>query len=571
MRVSLGKYCVHLLRSGAEKDKMQIYLRLVDETLNMNKNVIFLVPEINLASYAVQLFLDRYGSDCVAEMHSGLSNLQRSEQLRRIIDNKVKIVVGTRMAVFAPLKNLGLIIMNGENDSSYKSLSAPRYSTKEIAVFRAKYNECTLILSSATPTLKSSFAAQKGEYCLHILERRCNNVAPRTKSEALKEPKADHTAAGQKIAVSHYPDHIVDNGELRRKKNMIASSIEVIDMHSELQNGNTTPISSMLLRSLKQNILNSLQSVLILNRRGYHTLIKCRECGNAVLCPGCGVPLNQRISDKLLFCHRCGYSEGLVKICPKCRSKRIFYTGFGTEKIEEMIKNIFPEARVLRLDSDANLSGKVLLNTFTDFADGKYDIAVGTQACTRMFRAPKVALIGIISVDEILGGNSFDSAEKAFALISNAVRMCDESNFPGKVLIQTFEPQSELIKWAVNRDYESFYKAETAIRKTLLQPPYCDICEIGFSANNEQKIMKYCTDFFKHLLAIISEEKSKSLPLRVFNPSADDYGKPVGKYKYKIIIKCKNNEHFRKMLSGVLTNFWRKNKISGVRMTIDFD
>ncbi len=516
---------VHLLHGVTGSGKTLVLLKLIDYVLSQNKGIIYMVPEICLTSQVVRMFKSRYGEN-VAIMHSGLSYLQRFEEWKRIKSGKVKIVVGTRMSVFAPLDNLGLIIIDEEQEHTYKSEFTPRFNAKDIAKFRSKYNKSMLIFCSATPSVESYFLSQTGKYRLHTLEERYNK---------LSLPK-----------------------------------VEIIDMNLEYKKGNTTPFSSRLIDLMDSNLRNHEQSIILINRRGYHTFARCRTCGEVITCPNCNISLNYHLTNKKLMCHYCGYSTNFIEICPKCSDSRMLYSGIGIQKVEEILNNIFPSAKVLRVDSDVIMSEKSYEDIFNEFSEGNYDIMIGTQMISKGFNFPKVTLVGVLSADTMLWNNDFRSYEKAFSLITQVVGRSGRDVLPGVALIQSYTPENEVIKLASRQDYKEFYKSEISIRKALLYPPFCDICVVGFVGKKEYNVKKYSERFFEILCSMAKNERG-NLPLRVFNPLPGKIRKIGDKYRYKIIIKCKENEEFRSLLKEVFKNIEKSIKISNVNIFIDIN
>jgi primosomal protein N' (replication factor Y) len=525
LRKNFVKGSANLLHGVTGSGKTLILLKLIDYVLPQQKGIIYMVPEICLTTQVVGMFKSRYGEN-VAIMHSGLSYLQRFEEWKRIKMGKVKIVVGTRMAVFSPFENLGLIIIDEEQEHTYKSEFTPRFNAKDIAKFRSKYNKSMLILCSATPSIESYFLSQTGKYKLHALDKRYNN---------LNLPK-----------------------------------VEITDMNLESKRGNTTHFSSRLIELIGSNLKRREQSIILINRRGYHTFAKCKKCGEVLTCPNCSISLNYHLANKKLMCHYCGYSANFIEMCPKCGDSRILYSGLGTQKVEETLNNIFPSARVLRVDSDILTSQKSYEDIFSEFSSGNYDIMIGTQMIAKGFNFSKVTLVGVLSADNMLWNNDFRSYEKTFSLITQVVGRSGRGVLPGIALIQSYTPENEVIKLAAVQNYKRFYRSELSVRKALLYPPFCDICMVGFVGKKEYNVKKYCEKFFE-ILCGVAESKRGKVPLRIFKPIPGSIKKIGDKYIYKIVIKCKENEEFRWVLKEVFENTKKSIKISNVNVFIDIN
>jgi primosomal protein N' (replication factor Y) (superfamily II helicase) len=520
-----GKGGVSLLYGVTGSGKTQVFMRLIDRVLEDGRGVIVLVPEISLTPQTISLFHARYGG-CVAVLHSGLSLGERLDEWKRIKNGSASIVVGTRSAVFAPFENLGLIIMDEEQEGTYKSESTPRYHAREIAKYRCAYHKCLLVLSSATPSVESYYHALSGKYTLNVLPERF--------------------------------------GPARLPK------VEVVDMNGEIEKGNIGIISETLAASLRENFDNGMQSILLLNRRGYNTFASCSECGHVAECPNCSISLTYHAANNRLMCHYCGYSIPFTRECPKCHAERMRYLGFGTQRAQEQLAQLLPEARILRLDADSTMTRFAYDKKLKQFSEGAYDIIIGTQMVAKGLDFENVTLVGVLSADQALYSDDFRSYERAFDLLTQVVGRSGRGKYEGKAVIQTFTPENPIIRLAAQQNYTEFYQQEIALRKSLLYPPYSDICVIGFVGRDENKVHAACMDFFT-LLCNTAKEDYADQPLRVLRPSPARIERVSNRYRYKLIIKCRNNRRIRKMISDLLIQFAADRKHADVTAFADMN
>lgn len=422
--------------------KTVVYLRLIDEMLDKGKNVIVMVPEIALTPQTLNLFMSRYGRE-VAVFHSALSAGQRLDEWKRVRNENVRIVVGTRSAVFAPLENLGLIIIDEEQEHTYKSEQTPRYSAKDVARFRCAYHKALLVFSSATPSIETFAKAQAGQYTI-------NRLSKRYSSSVLPE-------------------------------------VRIVDMLTEALSQSSN-FSEELRSRLQYNLENGKQSILLINRRGYNTFAECKACGHVLTCPSCSISMTYHHANGRLMCHYCGYSEPFTDVCPECGSHDVRYSGTGTQKIEDELAALFPKARILRMDADSTMGRYSHENKLKDFADGKYDILLGTQMVAKGLDFENVTLVGVINADQQLNNDDFRSQERTFDLLTQVVGRAGRGQYKGTAVIQTCNPENDVIQIAARQDYDAFFKDELKTRKMLIYPPYCDICLIGFIGENEPKV-----------------------------------------------------------------------------------
>lgn len=517
------KPCVSLLYGVTGSGKTSVFMKLIDRVSRDGRGIIVMVPEIALTPQIINIFKARYGGD-VAVFHSALSLGERLNEWKRVRCGEAKIAIGTRSAVFAPVKNLGLIIMDEEQEYTYKSESTPRYHAREVAKFRCKDNSCMLLLSSATPSIESYYKAQSGVYSLFTLSKRYGKAQ--------------------------------------------LPPVLVADMNIEQEQGNKTVVSQVLLQSLQENLADGKQSILLLNRRGYNTFVACRHCKEVVSCPNCSISLTYHSANNRLMCHYCGYSISLTDKCPSCHEHGLRFSGTGTQKAEETLAALLPEAKILRIDADATMRKNSHETLLGAFKRGEYDILVGTQMVAKGLDFPNVTLVGVLSADQILYNDDYRSFERSFSLLTQVVGRAGRGDCPGRAVIQTFTPDSHVINLAAMQDYIAFYNTEIAMRRGLLYPPFSDICMIGFVGDNELLAANAAKEFTR-LLCQSARENYPKLPLRVLGPTAAAVKKVSNKFRYKTVLKYKNSRDFRKMLSQLIVDFGKISKFSRVTVYVD--
>ncbi|MEE8705134.1 MAG: primosomal protein N' [Oscillospiraceae bacterium] len=498
--------------------KTSIFLKLIDHVQQDEKGIILMVPEISLTSQMIEIFHRRYGAQ-VAVFHSGLSMGERMDEWKRVRDGKASIVIGTRSAVFAPLPKIGLIILDEEQEDTYQSEQSPRYHARDIAHFRCAYHHALLLLASATPRIETYYAAQKKQIGFDVLSKRFGTA--------------------------------------------ILPQVEICDMNREIEAGNTTILSSSLLEALKQAFLKGQQAILLLNRRGYNTFASCRACGHVMTCPHCSISLTYHRANGRLMCHYCGYSIPFTKECPSCHEEKVHFGGSGTQKAEEQLQNLLPEAKILRLDTDATMSKNAYEIKLNQFRRHEYDLIVGTQMVAKGLDFENVTVVGVLSADQALYCDDFRSYEHTFDLLTQVVGRAGRGNLRGKAFIQTYTPENPILDLAKRQDYPAFYQSEIAIRKAMLYPPFADICVIGFIGKNEQAVKKCSASFLERLQEIALSEYSE-LPLRVLSPSPASIPRVSDKYRYKLMIKCRNSKRFREMISRLLISFGKNHEFRGI-------
>ena len=511
-----------LLYGVTGSGKTQVYLKLIDEALKSDKGIIVMIPEISLTPQLLSVFYERYGSK-VAVLHSALSLGQRLDEWKRIKRGEVQIVVGTRSAVFAPFDKIGLIIIDEEQEHTYKSEMTPRYHTREVASYRIGCHNGLLLLTSATPSIDTYTKAMCGSYSLFKLENRYGNaVLPTVET----------------IDITYQSDMVLEN------------------------------VSKKLADEIKSTVDNGKQCILLLNRRGYNTYVSCTECGTVATCPNCSISMTYHIKNGRLMCHYCGYSIPYTKKCNNCNNDTLKFVGAGTQKLEEELNLIVPDAKILRMDTDTTNSRYSYEENFNSFGKGEYDILVGTQMVAKGLNFENVTLVGVLSVDQMLYNDDYKSGERVFDLITQVVGRSGRGKSPGKAYIQTAFSDSEIICLAKEQDYDSFYDIEINMRKQMVYPPFCDICVIGFSSEKDYSVTTSSHEFLTALKSL-HIEKYSDLNIIVLGPVSPRISKVGGKFRSRIIIKCRNDKKFREMISELLKDF-DKNK-NNVNIYVDIN
>lgn len=513
-----SKKNVVLLQGVTGSGKTEVYLRLSERILQEGKSVLMLVPEINLTPRMVEYFSRRFGPK-VAILHSELTQAERYDEYRRIKRGDASIVVGARSAVFAPLSNIGLIILDEEHVESYKQDNAPYYHAREVAIFRAEAVGAKVVLGSATPSLESKARALKGVYALSRLSHRINERALPSTSIVDLTDRDNFSKASEKL-------------------------------------------SKPLLTKIKEKVERNEQVMLLINRRGYWTNIMCSSCGHIFVCPSCGGNLTYHTDDQMLKCHHCGYVERFPSLCPECGSSKLMRTGYGTERVVKELNDLFPSYRVARLDSDVGKVGKNVEKTLNAFKRHEYDILVGTQMIAKGHDFPDVTLSGVVLADIGLSLPTYRAAERTFELIAQAVGRSGRSKNVGEALIQTYNPSHYAIVYGAKQDYESFFVKEMQERKIQQYPPYVFLLSLEFLSKNEDKCVASANDFLRELRAQGFESATYIGPLSPF------YSLNNGRHSRVILIKYKRDDGLRAYLRDIVKRY---SGISGVDISINVD
>lgn len=488
---------IFLIHGVTGSGKTEVYIRAAQTALKNGRSVIMLVPEISLTAQTINRFAARFGSESIAVLHSKLTLRQRYDQWQKIRRGEVRIVIGARSAVFAPVTDLGLIVIDEEHESTYKSDSTPKYDTAEVAAKRLRdsSNRGALVMGSATPSVVSYSRASEGIYRLLNMTKRYNGTD--------------------------------------------MPSSEIVDMREELKAGNRSVLSRRMVNRMNRQLDNGRQIILLMNRRGYSTFISCRECGYVAKCPNCGLSLTYH-KRGTLECHYCGYSETAPVTCPECGSKYIKYFGTGTEKVQEEISEIFDQRTVERIDLDSVRKKGELNRKLKAFAKGKTDILIGTQMIAKGLDFNNVGLVGIVSADVSLNIPDFRAPERTFQLITQAAGRAGRREEKGEVIIQTYSPDNYAVRLAADNDYETFYKTEMKFRKFMVYPPMSDIFMILFTAASPDKAAKGAAEWYDKITTELGKEKDN-----VFRPQEAYMSRIKDTYRYSFIIKCPRGQRRR--------------------------
>ena len=481
-----------LIHGVTGSGKTEVYIRAAEKVISKGKNVIVLVPEIALTGQIIERFTGWFGNGQIAVLHSRLTQGERYDQWRKIRDGDIRIVIGARSAVFAPLENIGLIVVDEEHESTYKSDHTPKYDTVEVALKRTqdRDNNGVLLLGSATPSVVTYSRCEEGIYRIIRLTERYNKVQ--------------------------------------------MPQVSIVDMRRELKRGNRSIISGELYRQMRAQLGEGKQVMLFLNRRGYSTFISCRECGYVAKCPGCGLSMTYHRHTGKIMCHYCGYEAEAPEVCPECGSRYMKYFGSGTEKVEETIAEMFPEYMVDRLDLDSARKKGELTKKLKAFQKGKTDILIGTQLIAKGLDFKNVGLVGIISADVSLNIPDFRSSERTFQLITQAAGRAGRGREKGYVVIQTYDPEHYAVKYAAEQDYQGFYETEIALRKYMAYPPYSDLFQIIFTAAAEEDARTGAENWYCRITEKLDTEDRKN----VFRPQEAYMSRIKDTYRYSMLIRC---------------------------------
>lgn len=483
-----NQYEQFLIHGVTGSGKTEIYLQLIGKALSQDKTAIVLVPEISLTPQMIDRFISRFNKEKIAVLHSKLSIGERYDEWNRIKEGKAPIVIGARSAIFAPIENIGIIIIDEEHDSSYKSEAVPKYDAKEIAKKIAKENNCPLVLGSATPDLNTYYKAKEEKIKLLELTKRANNSSLPT--------------------------------------------VEVVDLKTELANGNRSMISLLLHDAIAKNLAEKKQTILFLNRRGFSTFIMCRECGYTVKCKNCDISLTYHKFENKLKCHYCGYEEDVVTVCPECHSTKIRYFGTGTQRLEQEINKEFPNASTIRMDKDTVTKKNSHEEILNKFKDENIDILVGTQMIVKGHHFPNVTLVGVVAADSSLNIDDYRANERTFQILTQVAGRAGREKEQGKVIIQTYNPENFAIQCAKKQDYKKFYETEIALREQLKYPPFKDIILINFNSLVENEIKQVSLDVYKYLVENLNLEEFK-----IMKPMPSPIDKIQNYYRWRMIIK----------------------------------
>ncbi len=508
----------YLLEGITGSGKTEVYLQVIAEVLNQGKTAIMLVPEISLTPQMVQRFKSRFGEH-VAVMHSGLSQGEKYDEGRKIERGEAEVVVGARSAIFAPIENIGVIIIDEEHEASYKQEETPRYHARDLAIWRSEYHHCPVVLGSATPSLESRARAQKNVYQRLRLTQRANQAAT-------------------------------------------LPTIDVVDMRQEVENGNVSSFSMSLQEKLQERLEKNEQSVLLLNRRGYSSFVMCRDCGYVLPCPNCDISLTLHMDSKTMKCHYCGHEERIPYRCPNCGQDKIRYYGTGTQKVEEELQTLLPDSRILRMDVDTTRRKGAHEKILRTFGEGQADILLGTQMIAKGLDFPNVTLVGVLNADTALNLPDFRSSERTFQLLTQVSGRAGRAEKPGEVIIQSFNPEHYAIQLAKAQDYEDFYTKEMYIRHRGDYPPYYFTVQITASHPEENEAAK-------QMFQIATKLKQGLSPQAILlGPTPNAIMRVNNRYFYQVIIKYKQEPMLQPLLKEILTDTQRATA-RGLKLSID--
>ena len=512
-KIKDSKFEEFLIYGVTGSGKTEVYLQLIQNAIDKGKRAIVLVPEISLTPQMVDRFSNRFG-DCICVLHSKLSTGERNDQWKNIKDGKCKIVIGARSAIFAPVENLGIIIIDEEHDTSYKSDMTPRFNAKDIARYIAKKNNIPLVLGSATPDIITYYNAKN----IITLTKRANS--------------------------SNLPD------------------VEVVDLRQELANGNRSILSERLQEEIQKNLDNKKQTILFLNRRGFSTFVMCRDCGYTAKCRRCNISLTYHSREDKLKCHYCGYEMNNIKICPKCKSKNIKHFGSGTQKLEELIHNVYPQASTIRMDIDTVSKKNSHERILNQFKEENIDILIGTQMVVKGHHFPNVTLVGVIAADASLNTEDFRANERTFDILVQVAGRAGREKLPGKVIIQSYSPENFCIQCSKEQNYNNFYETEIELRKQLKYPPFCDIIMFGITSSDKEEIKHASHKLFEVL------KKYGQVEMQIMPPLPAPIDRIKYKYRWRIIAKCKLNNKIIDIINRALEEYY-KFKYKKTRVSVD--
>ena len=500
------KPAVSLLYGVTGSGKTSVFLKLVEKAVDEGKGAIVMVPEIALTPQTIARFGKHFGKR-IAVFHSAMSMGQRLDEYRRVKNGEALVAIGTRSAIFAPVKNLSLIIIDEEQEHTYKSEKSPRFHTRDLAKFRASYNNCLLVLASATPSIESYSAAINGKYEICKLSKRYGTA--------------------------------------------VLPEVKTVDMRQEFSKGNVTALSRELNEAIDNALANKNQAIVLLNRRGYNTYISCPSCGYVSTCPNCSVSMTFHSANNRMLCHYCGYSQSVQNNCPSCNTGKLRFMGIGTQRVEEELKVTFPDARILRLDADSTTARGSFSESLDAFANGDYDIMLGTQMVAKGLDFPNVTVVGVLGADSAANSNDYRSFERSFSLLTQVLGRAGRGQDKGIAIIQTTDPHSNLIGLATSQDYDSFFKQEILTRKLMIYPPYCDIALVAVTSNSRCAAEATANQIFNKIKMLVADEYS-DIKLIILGPSVAVMPKINNRYRFRMIIKAKNTKRFREMLKSAI-------------------
>ena len=512
-----------LLHGITGSGKTEVYINLINHYRQLGKQSIMLVPEISLTNQIVDRFEKSFGKR-VAVFHSKLTAKQRYIQWKKVLDNEVDVIIGARSALFAPIKNLGIIIVDEEHEDSYKSSTSPKYDGVETAIRRAFIEKCKIVLGSATPSLKTYNLVNNGYIKLLEIKNRANQA--------------------------------------------ILPEIKIIDMKHEVESGNDTILSRELYKSIRKSLKNKEQVILFVNRRGYSNFISCRQCGHVVKCDNCDVSMTYHINENKLKCHYCGRTKFVFDKCPECGSDKIQQFGFGTQRAEEFIQSVFKDYRVARMDLDSMSAKDSYENIYNDFKNHKIDILIGTQMLAKGLDFPDVTTVGVLSADSLINLPFYNSGEKTFQLLTQVSGRAGRSNKKGYVFIQTYEPENFIINAAKSNDYDNFIKEEAMLRKEFAYPPYLNIINICTISKFEEDLKKFSYESYEILKQRI-QDRFKGKGVLLFSPTPHTIYKVNNEYRINLFIKV--SLKYASELKSIIRELYMEKDVKNIKISINID
>lgn len=519
-KINNHQFAEFLLYGVTGSGKTEIYLQLIQKALEKGRTAIMLVPEISLTPQMVNRFIARFGN-CISVLHSKLSIGERYDAFQKIKKGECKIIIGARSAIFAPIENLGILIIDEEHDMSYKSDMTPRYNAKDIARYICKNNNAPLVLGSATPDVNTFYNANSGKIELLTLTKRANN--------------------------SNLPN------------------VEIVDLREELANGNKSMISENLKEYIEKNIKNKKQTILFLNRRGFSTFVMCRDCGFTAKCKNCNITLTYHKNENKLKCHYCGFETKNITICPICNSKNVRYFGAGTQKLEEEVQKMFPKIKTLRMDIDTVTKKNSHEQILEKFKNEDVNMLIGTQMVVKGHHFPKVTLVGVIAADSSLNIEDYRAGERTFQILTQVAGRAGRENLPGKVVIQTYNKDNYSIEYAKLQNYNLFYEAEIMMRRNLNYPPFCDIIQFSINAKTEEQVKRVANKIYAELKKEFYVMKNNVL---IYEPVPAPVDKIKNKYRWRILMKCRFSNNVIDLINNILNRYYKLN-YKGTRLIID--
>ena len=517
-----GEPVAALLYGVTGSGKTQVYIRLIQHVLDQGRTAMVLVPEISLTPQLLRIFASHFGNK-IAVLHSSLRAGERYDEWKRVRSGQARVVIGTRSAVFAPLENLGLIVLDEEQETSYKSENTPRYHAREVAKYRCVQNNALLLLGSATPSVETMYRAKQGSYHLFVLQRRFNERA--------------------------LPD------------------VRIADMKEELRAGNGTNISYLLQEELSKNFDSKEQSILFLNRRGASSMVSCGECGEVPSCPRCSIKLTYHSANQRLMCHYCGHSQALPSACPSCGGT-LNFIGSGTQRIQNELEDLFPGKEVLRMDTDTISASNSHEKILSKFRKENIPVLVGTQMVAKGLDFENVTLVGVMAADLALYVDDYRAGERTFSLITQVVGRAGRGGKQGRAVIQTYTPENDVIRFAAKQDYDSFYEQEILLRSARGYPPFRDMLVFMASGQSEAAVLRACS---KLRQALDSYLRQSGMSFQLLGPAPAPIAKVNNRYRYRLTLMCKNSAEVRRLTAHLLRAAHQDKENRGVSVFADFN